>query len=161
VSTGAAGAPSPTVYYYPNDYGFNLNERFLTAAYYPGHTFSGVKASSVTFYTNYPTVGFNEGVTLAAVVNPSGFLVISDAKRPDNAIGRGHLAPQYADPTTGKGVSFDPSVWTANAGQAAVAPRHQGGTNAGYADGHVKYRKVTQLWRSITDNDFRYDSTGS
>jgi len=36
---------------------------------------------------------------------------------------------------------------------------HLGGFNAGYSDGHVKFRKPLAIWRSKTDNDFRTDPT--
>lgn len=157
VSVGNAGPPSTTVTYYPNDYGFNINEGQLSAAAHPGNTFSGVKAASVTYFTANPDVGFNERVTLATVQNPSGFLIVADAARPDLALGRGSLTPQFIGPD-GHAASYDPANWAAQNGQAAIAARHQGGVNVGYSDGHAKYRKVGQLWRSRTDNDFIYDA---
>ncbi len=157
VSTGNAGAPSTTVIYYPSDYGFNINESQLTPTVHPGETFSGVKAASVLYFTNHPTFGFNETTKLASIQNPSGFLIIADAARPDQLLGRGSLVPQYIGPDN-NAVSYDPGNWIPQNGQAAVSPRHQKGVNVGYSDGHAKFRQVNQLWRTQTDNDFRYDS---
>ncbi len=154
ISTGAAGEVSTTITYWANDYGFNINEGTGVAATSPG-----VKPASVTFFTNNPSYGFNEKVTLATIQSPAGFLIIADAARADGVLGRGSLTPQYID-ANGNAAAYDPTQWTANNGQAALAARHQGGANVGYSDGHVKYRKVAQVWRSATNNDFRWDSTG-
>ncbi len=159
-STGAAGSPSAAVIYWANDYGFNINEGNIPTAG------TGVSAASHTYFTNAANTafGFNELVTLAKIQNPAGFLIVADAARADGALGRGSLTPQYNDPTTLNATSYDtdPATgWTASNSQAAVAVRHRGGTNVGYSDGHVKYRFFQNLWRSKTDNDFRYDSTGS
>jgi prepilin-type processing-associated H-X9-DG protein len=165
ISTGSAGPPTTSVIYYPTDYGFNINEGRRTPAVYPGYTFSGVKPAAITYFTNNPSFGFNEAVNLATIQNPSGFLVIVDTSRPDKALSRGSVVEQYVDPTTGHAVSYDNDpnpgyAWVAQNGQAAVIGRHTDGANVGYSDGHVKFRKLNQLWRSKTDNDFRWDSTG-
>ncbi len=39
--------------------------------------------------------------------------------------------------------------------QAALAPRHQNGSNIAYSDGHAKFKRPEQTWRSYTDNDWR------
>ena len=120
----------------------------------------------MTYFTNNPSFGFNNTTTLAKIQNPAGFLIISDAARADGALARGSLTPQYVDPVTTNAVSYDQdpipaNAWTAQNGQAAVIARHQGGANVGYSDGHVKFRHLQQVWRTKTDNDFRWDSTGS
>jgi len=166
ISTGNAGAPSTSVIYYPNDYGFNINEGLLSAASHPGHTFSGVKAASVTYFTDNPTFGFNENLRETSIQNPVGFLVIIDSARPDGALGRGSVTPQYVDLVTGKADSYDPGSaaaghWSPQNGQAAVSGRHSNGANAGYADGHAQFRALGQLWRSKIDNDFRWDSSSN
>jgi prepilin-type processing-associated H-X9-DG protein len=160
MSTGCAGAPSsssPVVLYYPSDYGFNINEGLLSAASHPGQTFSGVKAASVTYFTSYPTFGFNEKLRLSVISNPVGFLLVVDAARPDGVISRGSVTPQYVDPVTSHADSYD-SNWTAQDGQAAVSARHNNGENAGFADGHAKWSTLNGLWTSQTVNAFRYDS---
>ena len=158
ISMGAAGVPSsgatPTVYW-ANDYGLNVNENRGAA------TGSGVSGASKTFFTNNPTFGFNDSVILARLQASASFLIATDAARQDGALGRGSLTPQYLDPTTGAATAYDPTAWTASGTQAAVSPRHRKGFNALYSDGHVKYKQVQQLWRSLADNDFRTDPAGS
>ena len=156
LSSGSAGAPSSTVVYWANDYGFNINEGLLTDS-----SETGVNSASQGFGAANLAFGFNGSVNLAKVASPAGFLILADASRADKKVGRGSLTPQYNDTSTNQAVSYDPADFTANNGQAAIAARHRGGTNVAYSDGHVKFRLVYQLWRSKTDNDFRYDSTGS
>ena len=159
-SAGALGPPSGSVTYWANDYGFNINEGNEPTAT------TGVSAAAHNYFTNAAntTFGFNESVTLAKISVPAAFLIVADSARADGVLGRGSLTPQYNDPITGNAVSYDtdPATgWTANNGQAAIQSRHRGGINVGYSDGHVKFRFFHNLWRSKTDNDFRYDSTGS
>ena len=165
ISTGQDGAPvaasgnTPAVIYWPNDYGFNINEGQMNPSTHPG-----VKATSYDFGQNNPTFGFNQTTSDSAVVNPAAFLIIVDAARPDGQLGRGSVTPQYVDPTTGNAVSYytadsgGPYPWTPVNTQAAVAIRHSGGANAGYADGHAKWSQYSRLWTSYTSNAFRYDS---
>ena len=159
ISTGTAGIPSssaPVVIYWANDYGLNVNENRGTA--------TGPGVSTAAYFAANPTFGFNDSVTLATIQAPASFLIATDAARQDGALGRGSLTPQYLDPATGTATSYDRATgttFTASAKQAAVAPRHRQGFNALYSDGHVKYEKVQQIWRSKQDNDFRTDPTGS
>ena len=159
INTGAAGVPSsnmPVVIYWANDYGLNVNEDRGTA--------TGRGVSTAAYFAANPTFGFNDSVTLAKVQAPATFLIATDASRQDGALGRGSLTPQYLDPITGAATSYDTAsgtTFTASAKQAAIAPRHRQGFNALYSDGHVKYKKVQQIWRSKTDNDFRTDPVGS
>ena len=159
INTGAAGVPSsnaPVVIYWANDYGLNVNENRGAA--------TGPGVSTAAYFAANPTFGFNDTVKLATVQAPANFLIAADAARQDGALGRGSLTPQFLDPTTGAATSYDTvtgTKFTASAKQAAVAPRHRQGFNALYSDGHVKYRKVQQIWRSKEDNDFRTDPTGS
>ena len=60
----------------------------------------------MTYFTNNPSFGFNNSTTLAQMQNPAGFLIISDAARPDGALARGSLTPQYVDPVTSNAVSY-------------------------------------------------------
>jgi len=140
--------------FYLNDYGFNINEGLLDTA-----THSGVTVG-YTYGQLHPTFGFNQSTTLASLQQPSNFLIIVDASRKNNVAGRGSVTPQYLDPATGVTKTWpDNTDWAPLDTQAAVNSRHQGGANVGYADGHAKFRKYTQLWRTINDNDFRYDPT--
>ncbi len=154
-STGAAGPPSTAVIYWANDYGLNVNENRGAA------TGPGVSAVSKTYFTNNPTFGFNDSVSLAKLQAPASFLLATDAARGDKALGRGSLTPQYLDPNNpAQAVSYD-TDWTAANSQAAISPRHRKGFNALYSDGHVKYKQVQQIWRSKADNDFRTDPLNS
>jgi prepilin-type processing-associated H-X9-DG protein len=147
------------VIYYPSDYGFNINEGLLTGgtAAYPG-----VTAGSQAFGAANPTFGFNSSTTLAQLATPTTFLIIADAARADGALCRGSLTPQYIN-SSGAAQSYTTDItpgFPASQTQAAAVARHNGGLNVGYSDGHVKFRKLSQLYVSATDNDFRYDSTG-
>ncbi|HLJ54913.1 MAG TPA: DUF1559 domain-containing protein [Chthonomonadaceae bacterium] len=151
-----SGAPSPAVVYWPNDYGFNVNEGAIAAE--EGLANTGISAASSTFFTNNPSFGFSDRTSLAAVQAPAGFLVATDAARADSAVGRGSLTPQYLDPRNMNSVlSYWPGAWTASPSQAAAAPRHLGGFEALYSDGHAKYKQPASVWRTPQDNDFRYD----
>ncbi|MES2460025.1 MAG: DUF1559 domain-containing protein [Armatimonadota bacterium] len=147
--------PTTTNIYWPNDYGFNINEHVIVAS---SSGATGVSAAADTYFTKNPTFGFSQEVTLATLDSPAAFLVVADAARADKQVARGSLTPQYLDPTNLSGTpkSYDVE-WVASGSQAAASPRHQGGFNAGYADGHVKFRQPKALWRSKTDNDFRTD----
>ena len=153
-----SGAPSTSVIYWPNDYGFNINEGWIASKL--GLANTGISAASNTFFTNNPTFGFSDQVTLATIQEPAQFLVETDAARADTAVGRGSLTPQYLNPAElTQVISYWPGVWTAITSQAAAAPRHLGGFEAGYSDGHAKFRLPASVWRSPNDNDFRYDPT--
>ena len=151
-----SGAPGTSVVYWPNDYGFNINEGHIASELGLGNT--GISSASDTFFTNNPTFGFSDGVTLATIQAPAQFLIDTDTARADSVVSRGSLTPQYLNPTTpSQVISYWPGVWTASISQAAAAPRHSGGFEAGYSDGHARYRFPASVWRSPTDNDFRTD----
>jgi len=123
---------------------------------------TGPGVSTTAYFAANPTFGFNDSVSLAKIQAPAAFLIATDAARQDGALGRGSLTPQYLDPATNLATSYDTTTpWVAKANQAAVSPRHRQGFNALYSDGHVKYKKVQDLWRSKLDNDFRTDPVGS
>ncbi len=158
-----SGSPSSTVIYWPNDYGFNINEHAIAKNTVGGQAATGITTDADTYFTNNPTFGFSQEVSLGDVKSPASFLILTDAARADRKAARGSLTPQYLDPKqlSATPISYDTGAggWTPNGGQAAVSPRHQGGFNAGYSDGHVKFKKPEALWRSKTDNDFRTDPT--
>jgi len=137
-----SGSPA-SVTYWPNDYGFNINEHVIVAN---SSGATGVSTASIPTSRTIRTFGFSQLVTLATIQNSAGFLILTDAARADKVVGRGSLTPQYIDPTNSKNtLSYDPAGWTANGSQAAAASRHLGGFNAGYSDGHVKF---ASLWLS-------------
>jgi prepilin-type N-terminal cleavage/methylation domain-containing protein/prepilin-type processing-associated H-X9-DG protein len=154
-----SGTPGTGVVYWANDYGFNINEHVI------GTAGTGVSAASDAFFSANPTFGFSQNVVLATIQSPAKFLILSDAARADGQVGRGSLTPQYIDPNNSTStLTWSDSGWTPTNSQAAIASRHQGGFNAGYSDGHVKFRKPNQgplsVWRTLADNDFRTDPSG-
>lgn len=122
--------------WYPTDYGCHLNEGLLQPA--PNNhalNYAGLAQPDLSDF------GFNQNTPLASITFPAQFLVCADAARSDGTSSRGGLYPQPW--------AFDvPS-------QARFAPRHQGGGNIAYADGHAKWRRPEQTWRSYYDNDWR------
>ena len=150
--TGAAGNPTATNAYWANDYGFNVNEQ-------EGAN-TGVKANTAAFFAANPTFGFSEKTALASIQAPSNFLISADTLRGDKTLARGSLTLQYFDETNAV-VPFPGSSYPVNVNAAAIVPRHRAGINTLYSDGHVKYKKPLQLWRSFADNDFRTDPINS
>lgn len=147
-------ATGPTAWY-PTDYGFHNNER----------TLPGSPTPQSQFYIDNPTFGFNETTSLATIERSAEFIVSADAARPNAPTNpsRGGLYPQYdasiglitTNPADGKfpfvgGVPYAPS-------QAAPSIRHLGGTNFLFADGHTKWLKLENTWKSKEDNYWRYD----
>jgi prepilin-type N-terminal cleavage/methylation domain-containing protein/prepilin-type processing-associated H-X9-DG protein len=150
-----SGSPASVVYW-PSDYGFNINEGLED----PGTT--GVNAAVNTWFQANPTYGFNEQVTLAKIQAPASFLILADTQRADSVVSRGSLTPQFLDPNNGaNAVPYAGSGFPQSNKQAALTVRHTGGLNAGYSDGHVKFKRLQDLWRSPADNDFRTDPLGS
>jgi prepilin-type N-terminal cleavage/methylation domain-containing protein/prepilin-type processing-associated H-X9-DG protein len=153
-----SGHPSSTLVYWASDYGFNINEGLENPAT------TGVNASANAWFQANPTYGFNEQVTLAKLNAPASFLLVADTQRGDNTVSRGSLTPQFINPANAAAgaVPYPGSGFPSGLqSQAAIIARHTGGLNVGYADGHVKFRRVEQLWRSYADNDFRTDPAGS
>ena len=150
--TGAVGVVKDHVYW-ATDYGFNINEHQDPAT-------TGVTVAANAYFTANPTFGFSEKTTLASIQAPSNFLISADTLRGDKKLSRGSMTPQYLD-AANNAIPYPGSGYTANNGQAAIVPRHRDGLNTLYSDGHVKYKKPLQLWRSFADNDFRTDPIGS
>lgn len=115
--------------WYAYDYGNNHNEANLPAA------------SQQAWYQANPDFGFNETTSLASISKPAQFILVGDAGRSDGSPSRGGMYPQ-------------PWVFD-NTTQARFLPRHQGGGNIAYADGHAKWTKPEKTWRSYADNDWR------
>ena len=151
--TGVQGPPAPKTAYWATDYGFNINEHQQYAS-------SGVTATTDAYFKANPTFGFSEKTTLASIQSPSNFLIGADTLRGDKTLARGSLTLQYFNEANAV-VVFPGSGYPININAAAIVPRHRGGINTLYSDGHVKYKKPLQLWRSFVDNDFRTDSISS
>jgi prepilin-type N-terminal cleavage/methylation domain-containing protein/prepilin-type processing-associated H-X9-DG protein len=137
-SAPAWPAPAPR-FWYPTDYGNNHNETNL------------VSASQRAWYTANPDFGFNETTSLASLAYPARFIVIGDAGRAAGTPSRGGMYPQPW--------SFDDAKNIESSQQGRFLARHQGGGNIAYADGHAKFVRPEQTWRSYADNDWRRNPT--
>ena len=146
----SSSPPAISVVYWNSDYGFNINEGTGVAA-----TGAGTNASVKAWAAANPTFGFNETTTLSTIQSPAQFLILGDAARPPASVtpyqpGRGSITPQQfwaALPPTIPGVP----------NQSELIPRHQGGANIAYSDGHVKFKQPEKTWISATNNDWRTD----
>lgn len=125
--------------WYTTDYGNNHNESKLD------------NASQRQWYIDHPDFGFNDDVTQSNLASPASFIILGDAARASGVPSRGGMYPQPW--------AFDDSALPDAQQQARMVPRHNGGANIAYADGHAKYRKLNQTWRSINDNDWRRNPT--
>jgi prepilin-type N-terminal cleavage/methylation domain-containing protein/prepilin-type processing-associated H-X9-DG protein len=115
--------------------------------------------------------GINDSVTQTSVGQPANFILIGDAARLTGIAwtpSRGGLYPQ---PWTFDDSSSSFSCKT----QSRPFPHHgdavvtastsggstfvSGGVNLGYADGHAKWRNLSQTWRTYDDNDWRRNPT--
>jgi prepilin-type N-terminal cleavage/methylation domain-containing protein/prepilin-type processing-associated H-X9-DG protein len=121
--------------WFTTDYGNNHNEANL------------VGASQQAFYKANPDFGFNESTPLASIANPARFIILGDAGRAAGTASRGGMYPQP--------FVFDDAAQPEDKQQSRPLPRHSNGTNFAYADGHAKWSKLEQTWRSPTDNDWR------
>jgi len=127
-SAPAWPAPGPGQWF-TTDYGNNHNEANLAGA------------SQRSWFQANPDFGFNETTTLAGISQTSSFILIGDAGRSDGTPSRGGMYPQPW--------AFD------NAAQARFLPRHQGGGNLAYADGHAKWTRPSQTWIDLNRNEWR------
>lgn len=121
--------------WYTTDYGNNHNESKLE------------NASQRAWYLAHPDFGFNDDTTLASITFPANFIMIGEAGRASSLPSRGGMYPQPW--------AFDDSNLPDGSQQARFLARHNGGGNIGYADGHAKWVKPEQTWRSENDNDWR------
>lgn len=125
--------------WYTTDYGNNHNESNLT------------NASQRQFYINNPDFGFNENTPLASISSPARFIVLGDAGRASGLPSRGGMYPQPW--------AFDDAAQPDSTQQARFLGRHSKGGNLVYGDGHAKWVRPEQTWRSLTDNDWRRNPT--
>lgn len=130
--------PGPGAWF-TTDYGNNHNESNL------------LNASQRTFYINNPDFGFNETTSLSSLTYPARFIVLGEAGRASGLPSRGGMYPQPW--------AFDDSANPDSSQQARFLTRHNGGGNITFADGHAKWTRREQTWRSVTDNDWRRTPT--
>ena len=122
--------------WFPTDYGCHLNEAYITPA-----SNNHAKDYAGTGTIDLTDFGFNQATPLAAIGFPANFVLCADAGRSDGTPSRGGLYPQPW--------AFDVPT------QARFLARHSGGGNLAYSDGHSKWHRPEQTWRSYTDNDWR------
>lgn len=130
----AAGA------WWNTDYGCHLNEANVPPA---SNNHAADYAGTGTI--DLRDFGFNSSTPLASLARPANFILCGDAGRSDGTPSRGGLYPQP--------FAFDVST------QARLLTRHQNGANIAYADGHSKFVRLQQTWRSYNDNDWRRNPT--
>lgn len=138
--SGKAWAPIGPGNWYPTDYGAHLNESNIAPA--PNNHANDYAGTGSIDLRDF---GFNANTPLAAISFPANFLVLADAARSDGTASRGGLYPQPW--------AFDVPV------QARFVARHSEGGNVAYSDGHAKWKRPEQTWRSYNDNDWRRNPT--
>lgn len=137
-----AWLPIGTSNWYPTDYGCNLNEAYIVGATYQPN-YAGTATPDLSDF------GFNQSTPLASITYPAQFLLCADAARVDGSSSRGGIYPQPWE--------FDDANNKSH--QARFAARHSNGGNVAYADGHSKFRRPEQTYRSHNDNDWRRNPT--
>jgi prepilin-type N-terminal cleavage/methylation domain-containing protein/prepilin-type processing-associated H-X9-DG protein len=154
--------PTTANVYWPNDYGFNINEGYNDLADTPGASagpFNYFRPGSPATGGNGVTggygqfIGVNAHVILAKINSPANLILIADSQRADRVVSRGSLTPQETIGTTVQ--ALDPN-FPAVTNQAGLLARHIGGANIGFADGHVKWERPEQTWTSATQNQWNY-----
>ena len=115
--------------------------------------------------------GINNQVTTTSLAAPANFIVVADAARLTGTTwtaSRGGLYPQpfaFDDSSTSFSCKTqsrpfphhgDAVLTASTSGGSTVV---SGGVNLGYADGHAKWRNISQTWRSYDDNDWRRNPT--
>jgi prepilin-type N-terminal cleavage/methylation domain-containing protein/prepilin-type processing-associated H-X9-DG protein len=120
--------------------------------------------------------GVNDTVVQTSIASVANFILIGDAARTDGTPSRGGLYPQpwvFDDtaaayngtlqsrlyPRHGDAVITPNTAGTDAGGFAGPYTKITGGVNLGYADGHAKWRNISQTWRSYDDNDWRRNPT--
>ena len=133
-------APPTTSAWWNTDYGCHLNEgQLVPSASNHAADYAGTGTIDLTDF------GFNATTPLPAISYPANFLLCADAGRSDGTASRGGVYPQ---------------PWAFQvANQSELISRHSGGVNIAYADGHSKWHRPEQTWRSYADNDWRRDPT--
>ena len=119
--------------WFTTDYGKNHNEINLP------------NASKRQWYIDNPDFGVNDSHTLASLSAPARFILIAEAAHASGIPSRGGLYPQPW--------SFDDSSLPDASQQARFKTRHSGGGIIAYADGHAKWVRPEQTWKSYDNND--------
>lgn len=136
----APGWPAPGPgRWFTTDYGNNHSDANL-----PG-------ANQRAWYLANPDFGFNETTNRAGIAYPARFILIGDAARASGVPSRGGMYPQPW--------AFDDSALPDANQQGRFLPRHQQGGNIAFADGHSKWTRPQQTWRSYADNNWRRNPT--
>ena len=89
----------------------------------------------------------NDSHTLASLATPARFILIAEAARASGVPSRGGLYPQPW--------SFDDATLPDASQQARFKARHSGGGIISYTDGHAKWVRPEQTWKSYANNDWR------
>jgi prepilin-type N-terminal cleavage/methylation domain-containing protein/prepilin-type processing-associated H-X9-DG protein len=154
--------------YFPTDYGFHLNEGLFHDYATNGLVPSWTDTDQSNWYKDNPTFGYNSSTIESVIKSPAEFIVAADAARPSVTAGspnpsRGGLYPfRDGDIVTGDSSQgqfpFTGGPKYANT-QAAPSPRHLGGANFLFADGHAKWYRLEQTWKDIDHNYWRYDKS--
>jgi prepilin-type N-terminal cleavage/methylation domain-containing protein/prepilin-type processing-associated H-X9-DG protein len=127
--------------------------RWLTTDYGNNHNESNLEnANQRAWYIANPDFGFNETTPLASITSPARFIVLGEAGRASGLPSRGGMYPQPW--------AFNDASLPDTQQQARFLPRHNGGGNLNYADGHAKWTRPEQTWRSYEDNDWRRNPVG-
>ena len=121
--------------WFTTDYGNNHNETNLP------------NASKRQWYIDNPDFGVNDSHSLASLASPARFILIAEAARASGVPSRGGLYPQPW--------SFDDAALPDASQQARFKARHSGGGIIAYADGHAKWVRPEQTWKSYANNDWR------
>lgn len=135
--------PGPTRWL-TTDYGNNHNESKLGPP--------NGSAKAFQWYIDNPDFGFNDDTTQTSIASPANFILLGDASRASGVPSRGGMYPQQWWGAYGQ---VDDANLPDAQQQARMVPRHNGGANVAYADGHANYTKIERTWRSYNDNDWR------
>ena len=123
--------------YYPSDYGIHINESNIIAPTFTTATHQADYAAGGAL----SDFGFNETTPLASIAYPAQFLVVADAYRSDGTVSRGGIYPQPWE--------FDVTS------QSRFEARHSQGGNVAFSDGHAKWYRPEQTYKTHNDNFWR------
>lgn len=129
--------------WFTTDYGFHLNEANIDDSVVGRQAdYRKAEPDGNKDYGTLADFGVNEDTPLSTITAPANFILIADAARADGTPSRGGMYPQPFE--------FD------NLTQARPLARHQNGTNFGYADGHVKWKKPEQTYTKNPDGSWNH-----
>jgi len=140
--SGQSWPVSKNKQWFSSDYGSNHNDWALAN----GNAYYNADTANFEVAGNHPDFGFNARVTEAGIPYPAQFIVTADAARQNGSSSRGGMYPQPWE--------FDDAS-TPGAQQGRIFPRHFDGANILFGDGHVKWLKPEQTYKSSTNNFWR------